>query len=174
MDKCPGVHPIGVGETPRWIIGKAIMMVIKADIWEAAGALQLCAGQEAGSEAAIHAVRFTFQDSDTEGVLLADANNAFNSLNQQAALRNIHCLCPPLATILTNTCRPSVELYIDGEILYSIQGTTQGDPLAVAMYPITILPLIHQLQSSNSKQAWLQMMPQPVADYTNYMTGGQS
>ena len=56
MDKCPGVHPIGVGETPRWKIGKAIMMVIKADIWEAAGALQLCAGQEAGSEAAIHAV----------------------------------------------------------------------------------------------------------------------
>ncbi len=57
------------------------MTVIKADIREGAGALQLCAGQEAGSEAAIHAMRFIFQDSNTEGVSFADASNAFNSLN---------------------------------------------------------------------------------------------
>ena len=56
LDKCPGMRPIGVGETPRRIIGKAIMTVVKADIREVAGVLQLCAGQEAGSEAAIHAI----------------------------------------------------------------------------------------------------------------------
>ena len=87
---------IGIGETSRRIIGKAIFAVIKYDILEAAGALQLCAGQEAGSEAAIHAMCGVFHDEQSEAVLLVDTTNAFNSLNRQAALQNIHHLCPLL------------------------------------------------------------------------------
>ena len=147
LDKCPGVRPIGIGETVRRILGKAILAVIKMDILEAAGALQLCAGQEAGNEAAIHAMRHIFEDDTSEAVLLADASNAFNSLNHIAALHNVHSLCPPLAVILTNTYREDTQLFIDGETLYSCEGTTQGDPLAMAMYAIGILPLIHRLQS---------------------------
>lgn len=154
LDKCPGVLPIGVGETSRRIIGKAILAVIKHDILETAGALQLCAGQEASSEAAIHAMRSVFHDDQSEAVLLVDATNAFNSLNRQAALRNIHYLCPPLATVLTNTYREDIELFIDGETLLSCEGTTQGDPLAMAMYAIGILPLINQLKSIDAKQVW--------------------
>ncbi len=116
--KCPGVRPIGVGETVRRIIGKAILAVIKVDVLEAAGTLQLCAGQEAGSEAAIHAMRSIFEDTESEAVLLADATNAFNCLNRNAALHNIHSLCPPLAIILTNTYREDTHLYIDGETLH--------------------------------------------------------
>ena len=63
---------------------KGILAVIKYDILEAAGALQLCVGQEAGSEAAIHAMRNVFQDGQSKAVLLVDATNAFNSLNRQA------------------------------------------------------------------------------------------
>ena len=37
-----------------------------------------------------------------EAVLLIDANNAFNSLNREAALHNIQILCPSFATILIN------------------------------------------------------------------------
>ena len=58
LDKCAGVRQIGVSETPRQIIGKSIMTVIKANIVEAERALQLCTGQEASSEAAIHAMCF--------------------------------------------------------------------------------------------------------------------
>ena len=79
----------GVGENYHRIIDKAILAVIKYDILEAAGALQLCAGHEAGSEATIHAMRSVFQDEQCEAVLLVDATNAFNSLNHQAALHNI-------------------------------------------------------------------------------------
>ena len=40
---------------------------------EAAGSLQLCAGQDAGNEAAVHAMRAIFCDDSTEAVLLVDA-----------------------------------------------------------------------------------------------------
>ena len=36
---CPGVRPIGIGETVHRIIGKAVLAVIKYDILDAAGAL---------------------------------------------------------------------------------------------------------------------------------------
>ena len=41
LDKCPGVHPIGVGEIVRRIISKAVLFAIKSDVLEAAGTLQL-------------------------------------------------------------------------------------------------------------------------------------
>ena len=58
-----------------------------------------------------------------------DASNAFNSLNQQAALLSIHQLCPSFSTVLINTYRSDVNLYIGGETLLSEKGTTQVDPL---------------------------------------------
>ena len=58
-----------------------------------------------------------FTDESTEAVLLVDASNAFNSLNHQVALHNISMLCPSLATILINTYRANVPLFIDGKHL---------------------------------------------------------
>ena len=89
LDKCPGVRPIGVGEVVRRIISKAILSVVKFDILEAAGSFQLCAGQDAGNEAAVHAMREVFSDSSTEAMLLVDASNAFNNLNRQVTLHNM-------------------------------------------------------------------------------------
>ena len=142
LDKCPGVRPIGVGEVVRRIVGKAILTVVKQDIETVAGNIQLCAGQKAGAEAAIHAMRFMFNDSDAEAVLLVDASNAFNRLNRQVALRNVLALCPSIATVLVNTYRRPTELFVDGQTLYSREGTTQGDPLSMAFYALATVPLI--------------------------------
>ena len=108
LDKCPGVRPIGVCETARRIISKAILTITKWDLQEIAGSAQLYTGQVAGIEAAIPAMRETFLDSDT-----VDASNAFNSLNRKAALLNIKHTSPTLATILINIYRNSSELLID-------------------------------------------------------------
>ena len=125
LDKCPGVRPIGVGETVRRVIGKSIATVLRSEIQQAAGPLQVCAGHLSGCEAAVHSMHRVFQSSISEGVILVDA---FNSLNRETALRNIQHLSPPLAKILINTYRDNIQLFIDGDTLLSQEGTTQGDP----------------------------------------------
>ena len=85
--------------------------------------------------------------------LLIDATNAFNCLNREAALHNIRHLCPSLSTILINTYRNPTELFVDGSTILSQEGTTQGDPLAMPMYALGILPLI-QRSSVDVNQVW--------------------
>ena len=76
-----------------------------------------------------------FDDSDCEAALLVDATNAFNCVNRQAALHNISIFCPAFSTILKNTYAQPVRLFVVGEgEIPSCEGTTQGDPLAMAMY----------------------------------------
>ena len=153
LDKNPGVRPIGIGDTARRIIAKAVLIITRPDVQDASGCLQLCGGQISGIEAAVHAVRTAFESDDNEAVLLVDASNAFNSLNRQVALQNIRRLCPPLATILINTYRAPTELFVDGDVLLSQEGTTQGDPLAMPMYALATIPLIKRLDG-NCMQVW--------------------
>ena len=114
-----------------------MLKVIGRDIKETAGPLQVCAGQDGGCEAAVHTMREIFKNPESEAVLLVDATNAFNSLNRQAALHNITVSCPSLTQILINTYRAPIRMIIpgNGEIA-STEGTTQGDPLAMAMYQL--------------------------------------
>ena len=106
------------GDTARRIIAKAILTVTPLDIQEAAGSLQLCAGQISGIEAVVHAVNSLFQQEETEAILLVDASNAFNSLNRLSALHNIRQLCPSLATALINSYSAPTELFVYGDVLY--------------------------------------------------------
>ena len=125
--------------------------MIRDDIQIAAGTHQLCAGQIAGTEA--HTVRSVFNSDDSDAMLLVDATNAFNSLNYIVALHNIQQLCPPLACVLINTYRSPASLFVSSDTLFSEEGTTQADPLAMPMYAIALVPLIHHL-TNNVKQVW--------------------
>ena len=89
LDKSPGVHPIGIGDTARQIIAKAILNIARPDVQDISGCLQLCGGQISGIEVAVLAVRAVFESDENEAVLLFDATNVFNSLNRQVALHNI-------------------------------------------------------------------------------------
>ena len=118
LDKCPGIRPIGIGEMPRRIIAKTFLRIARGDIQDAAGSLQLCAGQISG-EAAVHSVREGFQNEDTEAVLLVDASNAFNSPIRMSALHNIRHLCPAIATILINYYWAPTDLVIKDDVILS-------------------------------------------------------
>ena len=69
-------------------------------------------------------MRHLYSSIDNEAVIVVDASNAFNSLNRQVALFNIHHVCPSFSTVLVNTYRSDVNLYTGGEILLSEEGNT--------------------------------------------------
>ena len=123
LDKNPGVYPIEIGDTARRIIAKAILNITRQDVQEVAGS-QLCAGQISGIEAAVHAVRSFFHKEETEALLLVDARNAFNSLNQQH----------PEAGHLTSYCSHKY-LHVDGDVLLS-----QKEPPREIQWPCQCMP----------------------------------
>ena len=104
LDKNPGVRPIGICEVLRRIMGKAVVILLKPDIINSVGPLQFLADQEGGCEAACQAMTDIFSKTDCHKVVLVDATNTFNSLNQTTALLNIQHTCPEFATYLINTC----------------------------------------------------------------------
>ena len=55
---------------------------------------------------------------------------------------------PNNATILLNCYRECSNLFIDGDVILSQEGTTQGDPLSMAFYALATLPLIKSLPNS--------------------------
>ena len=62
-------------------------------------------------------------------------------------------LCPSFATCVLNCYRSDAKLFVDGETLHSAEGTTQGDPLSMAIYAPGTLPLV-RLAQAKATQAW--------------------
>ena len=123
----------------------------------AAGPLQACSGIGSGCEADVHATREVFDESEVEGALLVDATNAFNTLNRKVALQNMRYICPALETVLTNCYPSSIRLLVSGgRKILSKEGTTQGDPLGMAMFALAIVPLIMKLMEvcQTAYQVW--------------------
>ena len=78
-----------------------------------------------------------FDTDETDAVLLINASNVFNSMNRAVTLHNIGVLCPSIETYAINTYL--IELAL-------AEGTTQGDPLAMSLYEVSLQPLINKLQ----------------------------
>src|ERR1700709_1424757 len=128
------------------------------DVKEACGVDQLCSGVKAGIEGAVHAMTDIFNENATSGwgILLVDAANAFNSINRTAALINARVLWPRCARFLFNTYRGHSALKVQhaDRLLYSREGVTQGDPLSMMMYGLSVLPLIRSMKTDGITQNW--------------------
>ena len=83
-----------------------------------------------------------FEEPLTEGVILVEASNTFNSLNRKVALRNIQIACPFFSHILINTYETSSRVIImGGAEIQSTEGTTQDDNLAMPFYAIATVQI---------------------------------
>ena len=154
LDKNPGLRPIGIGEILRRIIGKSVTTVFKMNIMSSVGDLQLCGGQPSGCEAVIHALSQIFREDDCDGILLIDADNAFNRINRKVMLHNIKIICPEIATYVINTYSRKARLFVLGGVeIESSEGTTQGDPIAMPLYALSLIPLIESIKTTGIKHA---------------------
>jgi len=95
-------------------------------------------GTGIGIEAAIHAVRKSFEEDNSECLLLVVADNAFNKLNRKVSLENSKRLCPPIYTYLHNSYNTPAMLYVEnGNRILLQEGVTQGDNAAMTMYALS-------------------------------------
>ena len=149
LDKNLGLRPIGIGEVLCRIAGKVVVTDFQIEIVTSVGSLQVCAGQEVGCESIIHAMYAICEDETCEAVLLVDASNAFN-LN--AFLHNVTIICPAIAIYVKNCYSLHSRLFIIGENkIRSCEGTTQVDPIAIAIYAIAIITMILMIVDITSK-----------------------
>ena len=87
-------------------------------------------------------------------MLLIDAENAFNSLNRKQVLKKIETICPSLINALRNSYGSPSLLFGNRKTILSQEGTTQGDPVAMAMYGVALLPLINLVKDDMVTQKW--------------------
>ena len=59
-----------------------------------------------------------------------------------------------MAPIVINTYRHLACLFVRGKTILSSEGTTQGDPIAMPMYALGVVPLIHSVTTPGAVQAW--------------------
>ena len=140
LNKNPGLEPMDAGEV---LVGKVINSILWDIIITSVGPLQVQAGQESGSEAAIHAMSKMYKEQHTEAILLVDAANIFNFVNRKAFLHKNNIVCP-LTSIYVQNCYalPSCLLINGGAEIKSSEGTRQGDPVAMSIYALSVILLM--------------------------------
>ena len=155
IDKFPGVRPIGIGHIERRFEAKCLIRVAGLEATEAAGVDQLSAGLPAGIEGAIHAAHQAWIDQANApdfGFLCLDARNAFNEVDRTSMLWTVRHLWPSGARFTFNHYKHWSTVILHDSFaantisLYSATGVTQGCPLAMLIYGLTLLPFIRRLQ----------------------------
>eukprot|EP00923_Selenidium_pygospionis_P026138 GHVN01046344.1.p1 GENE.GHVN01046344.1~~GHVN01046344.1.p1 ORF type:complete len:159 (-),score=15.39 GHVN01046344.1:37-513(-) len=151
LSKGESLRPIGIGETLKRLMCKAVVEATSDEVKERAGARQFGAGMKGGVEAAIHLMKRLMEkrgcadraDGQTEatdeskgtqwenrsvGVLLMDAENAFNRLNRAHALREVRVHWPSASQFIHNVYAGHASFIIQGSdvTLLSREDVTQG------------------------------------------------
>ena len=91
-------------------------------------------------------------DEEEEILDLIDATNDFNMLSRYGMLWTIHHRWPKMARFAFNCYRHQAHLVCqrrgqEALILLSKEGVTQGNPLAMALYGVALLPLAEMLRN---------------------------
>ena len=116
LDKCPVLRPIGIEETVRRIIGKAIAITITEDIQEACDALQVCAGHISGCKVAVHAcAKFMIPNKHKQFYLSMPQIPLTHLIVRQ--LFATFSKYTPFSKIIINTYRENSKLFIDDHTL---------------------------------------------------------
>ena len=98
----------------------------------------------------MEALEFLTQDAELSGMTLVDSRIGFNDLRRLAMLCTVQHRWPTGARFLFNCYEHWAQLLLHqpGELpvtILSREGFTQGDPLSMVLYGITLVPLAEEL-----------------------------
>ena len=107
-----------------------------------------------GTQRALEALELLTQDAEPSGTTLVDSRNGFNELRRLAMLLTVRHRCPAGARSAFNCYKHWVQLLLrhPGEppvTIMSREGVTQGDPLSIVLYGITLTPLAEELRAAD-------------------------
>ena len=69
-------------------------------------------------------------------------------------MQNVRHLCPAMTPIVINTYHHPARLFVGGKSILSSEGTTQGDPIAMPMYALGVVPLMQSVTTTGAVQTW--------------------
>ena len=144
-----GVRPIAVGLTLRRLVGKVVMARLKGHCNTLLHPHQTGVGLPRGAEIATHALR-QFMEKPHEEVkvlLKIDFRNAFNTVRRDKFLEKVSEEIPQLYKMVWQSYSQPSNLYYNEDIIPSMEGVQQGDPLGPFLFCLGIQDLINRCKS---------------------------
>jgi hypothetical protein len=144
------VRPIAVGETLRRLASKCLCQAVREPAQRWLSPLQLGVAVSLGAEAAVHTARNWFHRNSghaNKAFLTIDFENAFNSVDRAAMLREVRLRLPGLAPYAEWCYGHHSRLLFDGEPLTSEAGVQQGDPLGPLLFSLAVQPALRAVRS---------------------------
>ena len=107
-----------------------------------------------GTPRALESLEFLTQEADPSGTTLVDACNGFNMLSRLAMMWTIRHRWPAGARFAFNCYKNWAQILLrqPGELpvtIMSREGVTQGDPISMVLYRITLTPLAEELRAAD-------------------------
>jgi len=144
------VRPIAVGETLRRLASKCLCQAVREPAQQWLSPLQLGVTVSLGAEAAVHTARHCFHRNSghaNKAFLTIDFENAFNSVDRAAMLREVRLRLPGLPPYAEWCYGHHSRLLFEGEPLTSEAGVQQGDPLGPLLFALALQLALRAVRS---------------------------
>ena len=108
-----------------------------------------------GTQRSLGSLEFLTKDAESSGTTLVDARNGFNELSRLVMLWTVWQCWPAGSWFAFNCYKHWAQLLLrqPGEppvIILIREGVTQGDPLSMALYEISLVPLTEELRVADT------------------------
>ena len=141
------IRPIAVGLLLRRITAKSAVKKVMGKLTQLFSPHQLGCGVRNGCESIIHATKLILASHPDRHVLQADYINAYNNIDRSYMLEEVKAQVPELLNFTMTCYGNATDLYYGDHVLKSSTGLGQGDPLACALYCLTVMPVITEIDT---------------------------